>query len=73
MNIKMALASAVVAKNIVWVVTGAISINAGRHLEGILLGKKSIDLLTGATANSWLLAETSVTLQRYALHDRTSI
>ncbi|KAJ7875030.1 hypothetical protein B0H13DRAFT_2348358 [Mycena leptocephala] len=51
------------AQNI-WVVTGAVSINAGTHLEGVLLWKRSIALLTGATANSRLLAQTVVTLQK---------
>lgn len=64
MNIKMVLSSAVVAKNIVWVVTGAISVNAGGHLENILLGKTLIASLTGETANSRLLAQTAVTLQK---------
>ncbi|KAJ7823383.1 antifreeze protein [Mycena leptocephala] len=69
MNIKMVLSSAVVAKNIVWVVTGAISVNAGRHLEGILLGKTSIASLTGETANSQLLAQTAVTLQKATVNN----
>jgi hypothetical protein len=47
----------------IWVVTGAVSINAGAHLEGVLW-KRSIALLTGATANSRLLAQTVVTLQK---------
>jgi hypothetical protein len=63
-DIKMVLAGGAVAQNIVWVVTGAVSINAGAHLEGVLLGKTSIALLTGATANSRLLAQTAVTLQK---------
>jgi hypothetical protein len=52
------------AQNIIWVVAGAISINAGAHLEGVLLGKTSIALLTGTTANSRVLAQTVVTLQK---------
>lgn len=50
--------------NIVWVVTGAVSVAAGAHIEGVVLGKTSISLLTGATANSRLLSQTSVALQK---------
>ncbi|KAJ7879355.1 antifreeze protein [Mycena leptocephala] len=68
-DIKMVLAGGAVAQNIVWVVTGAVSINAGAHLEGVLLGKTSIALLTGATANSRLLAQTAVTLQKATVNN----
>jgi uncharacterized membrane protein YeiH len=60
----MVLAGGAVAKNIVWVVTGAISGNAGGHLEGVLLGKTSLALPTGVTANIRLLAQTAVTLEK---------
>ncbi|KAJ7875823.1 antifreeze protein [Mycena leptocephala] len=61
---KMVLAGGALAKNIVWVVSGAVTANAGSHLEGVILGKTSISLLTGTTANSRLLAQTAVALQK---------
>ncbi|KAJ7924198.1 antifreeze protein [Mycena leptocephala] len=61
---KIVLAGGALASHIVWVVSGAVTANAGAHLEGVILGKTSISLLTGATANSRLLAQTAVTLQK---------
>ncbi|KAJ7126225.1 antifreeze protein [Mycena epipterygia] len=63
-NAKMVLAGGALASNIVWVVTGAINAAAGAHLEGVVLGKTAITLQTGATANSRLLAQTFVALQK---------
>jgi hypothetical protein len=64
---KVVLANGALASNIVWVVSGAVTANAGAHLEGVILGKTSISLLTGATANSRLLAQTSIALQQVRL------
>ncbi|KAJ7503280.1 antifreeze protein [Mycena galericulata] len=61
---KVLLAGGALSKNIVWVVSGAVTANAASHIEGVVLGKTSISLLTGATANSRLLAQTAVTLQK---------
>ncbi|KAJ7506938.1 antifreeze protein [Mycena galericulata] len=61
---KVTLVGGALAKNIVWVVSGAVTVNAGAHIEGVVLGKTSISLLTGATANSRLLAQTDVVLQK---------
>jgi hypothetical protein len=61
---KVVLAGGALATNIVWVVSGAVSVAAGAHIEGVILGKTSITLLTGATANSRLLAQTAVALQK---------
>ncbi|KAJ7153944.1 antifreeze protein [Mycena crocata] len=61
---KIVLAGGAVAKNIVWVVTGAVTAASNSHLEGVILGKTGISLQTGATANSRLLAQTSVSLQK---------
>lgn len=51
------------AKNIFWVVAGAVTLGTYSHFEGTILGKTSISLLTGATINGRLLAQTAVTLQ----------
>ncbi|KAJ7445184.1 antifreeze protein [Mycena galericulata] len=61
---KVVLAGGAVSSNIVWVVTGTVNAAAGAHIEGVVLGKTSITLQTGATANSRLLAQTSVALQK---------
>ncbi|KAJ7822879.1 antifreeze protein [Mycena olivaceomarginata] len=61
---KVVLAGGALASNIVWVVTGAVSAGTGAHLEGVVLGKTSITLATGASANSRLLAQTSVSLSK---------
>ncbi|KAJ7503244.1 antifreeze protein [Mycena galericulata] len=61
---KVILTGGAVASNIVWVVSGAVTANAGAHIEGVVLGKTSISLLTGATANSRLLAQTDIALQK---------
>ncbi|KAJ7136569.1 antifreeze protein [Mycena epipterygia] len=61
---KMVLAGGALTSNIVWVVSGAVTAGAGSHLEGVILGKTSIILQTGTTANSRLLAQASVVLQQ---------
>ncbi|KAJ6551341.1 antifreeze protein [Mycena capillaripes] len=66
---KMVLAGGALASNIVWVVGGGVTIAAGAHVEGVILGKTSITLLTGATANSRLLAQTAVALQKATVNN----
>ncbi|KAF8801250.1 antifreeze protein [Phlegmacium glaucopus] len=52
------------ASNIVWVVSGAVTLGVGSHLEGVVLGKTSITLQTGTSANGRMLAQTNVALQQ---------
>ncbi|KAF8801231.1 antifreeze protein [Phlegmacium glaucopus] len=52
------------ASNIVWVVSGAVTLGVGSHLEGVVLGKKSITLQTGMSVNGRILAQTNVALQQ---------
>ncbi|KAJ7160170.1 antifreeze protein [Mycena filopes] len=66
---KVVLAGGALPQNIVWVVSGSVTAAAGAHLEGVILGKTSISLLTGATANSRLLAQTSVALQKATVNN----
>jgi hypothetical protein len=61
---KVVLAGGAVASNIVWVVTGAVSVGTSAHIEGVVLGQTSITLATSASANSRLLAQTSVALSK---------
>ncbi|KAJ7476212.1 antifreeze protein [Mycena latifolia] len=63
-NAKMLLAGGAVATNIVWVVTGAVTAAAHSQLQGVILGKTSITLQTGATAHGRLLVQTAIALQQ---------
>lgn len=51
------------AKNIYWVVADSVSLGTTSHFEGNIVGKTNISLLTGASINGRLLAQTAVTLQ----------
>lgn len=55
------------AKNIFWQVAGAVTLGTNSHFEGIILAKTNIAVLTGASANARLLAQTAVTLQSNAI------
>ncbi|KAJ7718251.1 antifreeze protein [Mycena metata] len=67
-DVQMTLSSGALATNIVWVATGAITAGTGSHFEGVVLGKTGITLQTGATANSRLLAQTLVALQKATIN-----
>lgn len=55
------------AKNIFWQVAGVVTLGTNSHFEGIILAKTNIAVLTGASANARLLAQTAVTLQSNAI------
>ena len=61
---KVTLAGGAQAKNIWWQVAGKVSIGAGAHFEGVLLCKTDVTLVTGATMNGRILAQTMVALQK---------
>ena len=61
---RITLAGGALAKNIVWVVTGAVTFGAASHFEGILLAETGVTLQTGGTANGRILAQTAVALQK---------
>jgi hypothetical protein len=63
-GVHMTLTGGAVPKNIVWVVTGAVTAGTTSLFQGVILGKTGITLQTGATANSRLLAQTAVALQK---------
>jgi hypothetical protein len=65
----MTLAGGALASNIVWVVAGSVTAAAGSHIEGVILGKTSITLETGTTANSRLLGQTFVALQKSTVNN----
>ena len=53
------------AKNVFWQVAGGtgVTFNSGSHFEGIVMAVKAINLVTGASINGRLYAQTEVTLQ----------
>ncbi len=51
------------AKNIFWQTSGAVTLGTTSHFEGNILSHTAIHLLTGASINGRLLAQTAVTLQ----------
>jgi len=64
---RISLSGGALAKNIVWVVTGAVTFGAGAHFEGILLAATGVTMQTGSTANGRILAQTAVSLQKATL------
>lgn len=59
---KVILEGGALAKNIFWVSAQTVTLQANTHLEGIVLGKTGIDLLSDATVNGRLFSQTAVTL-----------
>jgi hypothetical protein len=62
--VRIILAGGAQAKNIFWVVGGAVTLGTTSHFEGTILGQTGINLLTGATLNGRILAQTAATLQQ---------
>jgi hypothetical protein len=58
------LSGGALPQNIFWQVSGAVTIGAGTHFEGIILGQTSITLGTLASINGRLLAQTAVILDQ---------
>jgi hypothetical protein len=52
------------AKNIFWQVGSAVTVKAGAHMEGIILGKTAVTFITGSSLNGRILAQTACTLQK---------
>lgn len=72
---KVILAGGAQAKNIFWQVAGGAGAVIGTyaHFEGVILTAKKIDLLTGASFNGKLLAQTAVNLDGNAIMDSSLI
>lgn len=62
--VKVILSGGALARNIFWQTAGKVTLGTTSHFEGIILGKTGINLLTGASINGRLLAQTAVTLQK---------
>lgn len=61
--VRVTLEGGAQAKNIFWVVAGAVTFGTTSHFEGNILGQTGINMKTGATMNGRMLAQTAVTLQ----------
>ncbi len=59
---KVILSGGALPKNIFWQVSGAVTIGANTHFEGIILGKTSITFGNLTSINGRLLAQTAVNL-----------
>lgn len=62
--VRITLVGGVQARNIFWQASGAVTLGTTSHFEGIILGNTAINLLTGASINGRLLAQTAVTLEK---------
>jgi ice-binding like protein len=62
--VSITLSGGAQAKNIFWQVAGAVTLGTTSHCEGTIMGQTAINLLTDATINGRLLAQTAVTLEK---------
>jgi len=58
--IKTHLTGGAQAKNIYWVVTGAVALGAGAHLDGVVLSRAAVSTGANATVNGRLLGQTAI-------------
>ena len=72
---QIVLAGGAQARNIFWQVDGPVGAVVGTyaHVEGVILTSKAISLLTGATFNGKLLAQTRVDLDQNVIMDSNLI
>jgi hypothetical protein len=59
------------AKNIFWVVAGAVTVGSTAHMEGIILCATAVTFNTGSSLNGRILAQTAVTLQSATITEPT--
>jgi len=64
---KTVLAGGALSKNVFWVVSDAVTLQAGSVLDGVILGATNVALITGASVNGPILARTAATLQKSAV------
>jgi hypothetical protein len=62
-DVKITLKGGARAKNIVWVVAGAVTLGVGSEHKGVILGKTGITAQTSSIIKGRLLAQTAVALQ----------
>jgi hypothetical protein len=63
-NTKVILQNGALAKNIFWQVPGEVTVEAGAHMEGILLVKTAALFVTGSSLKGRVLAQTACDLQK---------
>jgi hypothetical protein len=61
--VKITLEGGALAENIFWQVASTVTLGTTSHMEGIVLGKTGINMLTGSSSNGRMLAQTAVVLQ----------
>ncbi|CAE8650135.1 unnamed protein product, partial [Polarella glacialis] len=69
-NKQVTLARGAKASNIVWQVAGYVEVEAGAHMEGILLVKTAAHFRTGSSLTGRILAQTAVTIQSSTVKSR---
>jgi hypothetical protein len=62
-NVNVILLDQAMAKNIFWQIAGSSEVNAGAHLEGIVLVKTDALFKTGSSLNGRVFAQTACNLQ----------
>jgi hypothetical protein len=60
---QVVLTGGAVPKNVFWQVAGLVVLGTTAHLEGVILTKTSVAMLTGASITGRLFAQTAVTIQ----------
>jgi hypothetical protein len=66
-TVKVSMTGGAVPKNVFWQVSGLVDLGTTSHFEGVILGKTSIALKTGASIDGRLMAQTAVTLDDSAV------
>ena len=61
------LSGGVLAENIFWQVAGHVTVNAGMHMEGVLLIKTAATFNTLSSLNGRILAQTAVNMQKVTI------
>jgi hypothetical protein len=61
-NTQVTLINGALPQNVFWQVAGTVSIDAGAHMEGVILSASNIALVTGATVKGRLYSATSVAM-----------
>ena len=63
-NCNVILTNGALAKNIFWQVAGQVNLEAGAHMEGIILAKTAAAIKTGSSLSDKVLAQTACTLNQ---------
>jgi hypothetical protein len=63
-NKSITLAGGALPGNIFWQVAGEVNMQAGAHFEGVILSQTAIKMVTGASMNGRLLAQSQVALDQ---------